>query len=92
MKTFERFLRNFQEIVFFVKTRENLPDTSLNLLKNILKSCIFRKFLNKIFSQFRKFSQNFQQIVFRPNAQTINAWILKFFEKYAKIMHFSQFS
>ena len=85
MKIFESFLKTFKEIVFLVKTRENLPDTSLNLLKNNLKSCIFRNFLKKIAKKFSKFPTN---CVFRPNARKINAWFVKFFEKYAKIMHF----
>ena len=29
--------------------------------------------------------------VFRPNAQKLNTWFLKNFEKYAKIMHFPNF-
>ena len=36
-----------------------------------------------------KFPRNY---VFRPNAQKINAWFVKSFDKYAKMMHFSQFS
>ena len=43
--------------------------------------------------KFPKFSQNFSTICsFRPNARKINAWFVKFFEKYAKIMHILQFS
>ena len=43
---------------------------------------------------FRKFSQKFpaNSFVFRPTQQQLNAGFVKFFEKYAKIMHFSQFS
>ena len=38
------------------------------------------------------FYQNFPTIcVFRPNARKINAWFVKFLEKYAKIMHFCYF-
>ena len=36
-----------------------------------------------------KISQNFPNLcVFRPNARKISAWFVKYFEKYAKIMHF----
>ena len=53
---------------------------------------------NSIFSlnfhqKFAKFSQNCPiMCVFLPNARKINAGFVNFFEKYAKIMHFSQFS
>ena len=44
------------------------------------------------FENFRKFSQKFPIICgFRPNAQKVNARFSKSFEKYAKIMHLSQF-
>ena len=50
-------------------------------------------FLLNFYEKLSKFSQNFPTIcVFRPNSQKFNAWFVKFFEKYAKIMHFSQFS
>ena len=40
----------------------------------------------------QKFSQNFPTIcIFRPNAQKINALFVKFFKKYAKIMHVRYF-
>ena len=46
-------------------------------------------FLLNFYQKFSKFSQNFQNnCVFRPNARKINAWFVKFFGKYAKIMHF----
>ena len=41
---------------------------------------------------FPKVSQNFPTICsFRPNAQSIIAWLLIFFEKSAKLMHFCNF-
>ena len=41
---------------------------------------------------FPNLSQNFPTIcVFRPKARKINAWFVKIFEKYAKIMHFHNF-
>ena len=49
-------------------------------------------FLLNFYQKFSKFSENFSTVcVFRPNAQKINAWFVKYFEKYAKIMHFSNF-
>ena len=56
MKIFEGFLNNLEEIVFLAKTRENLPDTSLNLLKNS-KIMHFRNFLKKNFREFRHLSK-----------------------------------
>ena len=56
----------------------------------IVKNSIF---LLNFYQEFSKISQNFQTIrVFRPNARKINAWFVKFFEKYGKIMHYLLFS
>ena len=59
--------------------------------RKIVKNSIFQ--LN-FYQKFSKISQNFPTIrVFRPNARKIkNAWFVKFFEKYAKIMHYLLFS
>ena len=55
----------------------------------MIKSCIFRNFLNKKFSKIRKFSPKLPtNSVFRPNAQKSNAQFVNFFEKYYKILHF----
>ena len=49
-------------------------------------------FLWNFHQNFSKFSQNFPTIcVIRPNSRKINAGFVKFFEKRAKIMQFSQF-
>ena len=43
--------------------------------------------------KFSNFSQNFLTIcVFRPNLEKLNHGLLIFLGKYAKIMHFEQFS
>ena len=56
----------------------------------IVKNSIFQ--LN-YYQRFSKFSQNFPTIrVFCPNARKVNACFVKFFEKYAKIMHYLLFS
>ena len=53
----------------------------------------FSQFSKEFFQNFRKFSQNVPTIcVFRPNAQKLNPLFVKYFEKYARIMHFSQLS
>ena len=58
----------------------------------------FRKIKNSIFlrnfyQKISKFSENFPTIcVFRQNAQKMNAQFVNLFVKYAKIMHFLQFS
>ena len=45
------------------------------------------------FENFRKFSQNFQRIVFFVQSRKkLTNDLLNSFEKYAKLMHFSQFS
>ena len=50
-------------------------------------------FLLNFHQKIPKFSQNFPTICsFRPNARKINAWVVKYFETYAKIMDFSKFS
>ena len=41
---------------------------------------------------FQNFLKTSQVCSFRPNALKINAWFVKFFEKYAKLMDFSKFS
>ena len=52
-----------------------------------------RDFLKKIFVNFRKFSQTFQQPMFVVQSGEKNsAWLVWFFEKYAKIMKHSRFS
>ena len=57
--------------------------------QKMIKNSIFP--LN-FYQKFSKISQNFPtNCVFRPNARKINAWFLKTFRKYAKIMDFSQF-
>ena len=82
------FLKIFDKL-FFVQTRKNLTNGLLNLLKNMLKYCIFSNFLKRNFEKFRKFSQTSPtNCVFGQTAQKFNAWIANFFEKYAKIMHF----
>ena len=49
---------------------------------NIIKNSIFLE----------NFHQEFATIcVYRPNAQKINAWFFKSFDKYAKIMRFRNF-
>ena len=49
-------------------------------------------FLLNFYQNFSKFSQNFPTIcVFRPNARKSNEWFVKFFWKYAQVMHFKQF-
>ena len=51
------------------------------------------QFSEEKFSKFRKFSQNFQQIVFFiQTRKKLTNGLLNSFEKYAKIIHFSQFS
>ena len=63
-----------------------LATTFPKLAKNLI-------FLLKFYQTFSKFSQDFQTIcVFRPKARKSTSGSLTFFEKYAKIMHFSQFS
>ena len=53
-------------------------------LKN-KRSIILLHFYQKL----SKFSEIFPTIcAFRPNARKIKAWYVKFFEKYAKIIHF----
>ena len=49
-------------------------------------------FLLNFYQNFSKISKNFPTCAFRPNAPKINAWLVKFIEKYAKIMDFLQFS
>ena len=62
-----------------------LATTFSNVAKNSM-------FLLNFYQKFSKFSENFQtSCVFRPDAGNINAWFDKFFGKYAKIMHFSNF-
>ena len=78
MKIFDNFLKSVQEIMFFVKTRENLPDTSLTLLKYILKSFLFRNSLKNNFSNFEIFSEFPIHCVYRQNSQNINPWLVKF--------------
>ena len=52
----------------------------------IVKNSIF---LLNVYLKFSNISQNFPTICgFRPNARKSNAWFVKFFEKYAKIMRF----
>ena len=61
----------------------------LTKFPKLVKNSIF---LLHFHHKFSKFSQNFPIIcVFRPNARKINPLIVNFFEKYAKIMHFSNF-
>ena len=61
-----------------------------NNLPKIDRNSIFQM---NFYQKISKCSQNFPTIwVFRPNARKFNAWFVKFFEKYAKIMDFSQFS
>ena len=55
----------------------------------IVKNSIF---LLNFHWKLSNFSRNFPTIcVFRPNTRKINAWFVKLFEKYVKIMHFSNF-
>ena len=62
-----------------------------NKIKNkIQKNSIF---LQNFHQKISKFSQNFSTIcVFRPSPKKINVWFVKYFEKYAKIVHSYQFS
>ena len=60
------------------------PETEKIVVENgvISESSIFRIFIKKFqnFLKISKFSQNFPTIwVFRPNAQKINAWFVKYF-------------
>ena len=56
----------------------------------VVKNAIF---LWNFYQTFSKFSQTFPPIcIFRPNERKINAWIVKFFENYAKIIEFLLFS
>ena len=59
----------------------------------IVKNSIF---LLNFYQNFSNISQNFVQkflnCVCRTNARKIKAWFVRVFEKYAKIMAFSQFS
>ena len=49
-------------------------------------------FLLNLYQKISNFSQNFQTIsIFRPKARKSNTWFVKFFWKYAKVMHFKQF-
>ena len=49
-------------------------------------------FLLNFYQKFSKFSKNFQTIsIFRPNARKSNTGFVKFFWKYAKVMHCKQF-
>ena len=58
-------------------------------LPKIVKNSIS---LMNFYQNFSKISQNFSTIcAFRPNARKINAWFVKLFEKYAKIMDFRNF-
>ena len=53
----------------------------------------FKQFCEEILSKFSKIFSKFPiNCLFSPNAQKINSCFVKFFEKYSKIMHFSQFS
>ena len=62
-----------------------LATTIPKLAKNLI-------FLLNFYQRFSKFSQNFPTIsVFRPNARKCNACFVKFFWKYAQVMHFKQF-
>ena len=61
-----------------------LATTFPKLAKNLI-------FLFNFYQKFSKFSQNFPTIcVFRPNPRKSNAWFVKFFWKYAQVMHFKQ--
>ena len=63
-----------------------LATTFTKIVKNSIFLLNFDQKLSKI-------SQNFPTTrVFRPNVQKINVWFVKFFEKYAKIMHYLLFS
>ena len=65
--------------------KENDKFIVTNFPKIIKISIFLLNFLHK----FSKFSQNNLTIcVFRPNARKFNAWFVKFFERYANIMHF----
>ena len=66
------------------------PKALATTVPKIAKTSIF---LLKFYQQLSKISQNFPTIrVFRPNVRKINAWFVKSFEKYAKIMHYLLFS
>ena len=68
----------FQKALFLAAT---FPKLAKNL-----------NFLLNFYQKFSKFSQYFPTIfVFRPNARKSNAWFVKFFWKYAQVMHFKQF-
>ena len=74
--------------------KSDTPSWSPSILSKkypkIIKSSIF---LLNFHQKSSKFSQNFPTIcVFRPNARKLNAWFVNFFEKDAKIIHFSQIS
>ena len=52
----------------------------------------FMQFYEEKYSKFSKIFSNIpRNSLFPPNRQKINAWFVKFLEKYAKIMHFSNF-
>ena len=68
---------------------------ALFLVTNLRKEIKNKKiqFFYRIFiKNFQNFHSISQQCVFSTNAQKINAQFANFFEKYAKIMHFLQFS
>ena len=64
----------------------------VNSFYHMPKSCSFGNFLKRLFEKLRNFSQSFQKSVFFVQTRKkFNALFAKFFEKYAKIMHFCNF-
>ena len=73
-----------RKMILFPKARF-LAKTSPKIDKNSI-------FLLNFHQRFPKLSQNLSSICsFRPNARKINAWFVKSFENYAKIMQFCNF-
>ena len=66
---------------------------ALFLAKTFPKIVKNEVFLLNFYQKFSKISQNFPTIRgFCPNTRKINAWFVKFFEKYAKMRHYLLFS
>ena len=66
--------------------KSDTPSIFSKKYPKIIKNAIF---LLNFDQNFLKFSH---QCFFRPNARKISAWFVNFFEKHAKIIHFSQIS
>ena len=64
MKIFEIFLKTFQQIVFFIQTREKQMHGLLTFLKTCSNNSCEAIFLRNLLKNFEKFSQNFPQFGF----------------------------